>query len=64
MKFILIALYLAHGAESTTMQTEVFSDLTECKRVQAMWMQKAVTGKKLGVFVLNLMRGQHEQTAT
>ena len=49
MKFILIALYLAHGAESPTMQTEVFPDLTEYKRVQTMWMKQAVTGKKWGI---------------
>ena len=61
MKFILIALYLAHGADAPTMQTEVFHDLTECKRVQAMWMKQAVTGKKW-VSALNLTRGQHEHT--
>ena len=49
MKVILIALYLAHGADVPTMQTEVFRDLTECKRVQAMWMKQAVTGKKWGI---------------
>ena len=46
MKFILIAPYLAHGADVPTMQTEVFHDLTECKRVQAMWMRQAVAGEK------------------
>lgn len=49
MKFILIALYLAHGAESPTMQTEVFSDLTKCKRVQAMWMKSQAKGSKWGI---------------
>ena len=49
MMFILIALYLAHGADVPTMQTEVFRDLTECKRVQVMWMKQAVAGKKWGL---------------
>ena len=49
MKFILIAPYLAHGVDVPTMQTEVFRDLTECKRVQTMWMKQAVTGKKWGI---------------
>lgn len=49
MKYMLIALYLANGSVTPTMQTDILPSLKNCKRVQAMWMKQAVTGKKWGI---------------
>lgn len=49
MKYLFIAIYLAHGTDIPTVQTEKVSDLLTCKKVQTMWMKKSTTGSKWGI---------------
>ena len=46
MKWILIAIYLANGADTPVTQQQLFMDKQSCRQIQRQYMSKQAMGRK------------------
>ena len=46
MKWILIAIYLANGADTPVTQQQLFIDKQSCQQIQRQYMSKQAVGRK------------------